>query len=293
MTFRFALAAFCGAALLVAQPKPSEVPPETVIATVGGTPVTAGELADFLDALPPQQMPAFERDRKEFLRQWALMKRLAALAEQEGLDKQKTNLNRLNYVRLQVLMSAMLEKKSNDSAIDDDVLRKIYDQRTQGSASALTKVLYIAFGSARTETEAKGKIDALRKLAVDGADFVKLIEQHSEDAASKSKKGDYQPIKQSDPLPEAIKSAILALKPGEYSQPIRQAGGFYLFRLEKLDQRTFEEMKPELIAQQRQAAFGAWFNKVREGMDIQFTNNDFFTRPAPAAPAAAPPPAKP
>jgi peptidyl-prolyl cis-trans isomerase C len=291
--FQIVLLPLLGAgSLLLAQPKLSDVPPETVLATVNGKPLTAGQLADFVEALPPQQLSSLDRDRKEFIRQWALMSRLAELAEKEGLDKEKININRMNYVRLQIMMSAIMEKKSNDTQISDDVLRPLYEERVnQAGRAALTKMLYVSFaadGKGRTEAEAKARIESLRQQAAGGADFIKLIEENSDDAASKAKKGDYQPIRQSDPMPDGIKSAIFALKPGEYSQPIRQAGGFYVFRLEKFDQRSFEDMKQELISQQRQAAFGAWFGSVRQGLDVQFTNEEFFAPKPPAAKPAKP-----
>ncbi len=56
------------------------------------------------------------------------------------------------------------------------------------------------------------------KLVADlrgGADFVKLVEQYSDDSTSKAKAGDFATIHGSDNIPQEVKSVVMGLKQGD------------------------------------------------------------------------------
>jgi parvulin-like peptidyl-prolyl isomerase len=124
----------------------------------------------------------------------------------------------------------------------------------------------------------------LRKQASEGADFAKIVAEHSDDAMTKSKGGDYPPIKPADAIPQPIKQAIFALQPGGYTEPIKQANGFYVFRLEKYDAQPVEAVREQIIGSIRQERFGKWFQDVRDSVDVKFENEEFF-KPGSGAPS--------
>ncbi len=273
-----------GLGLFAQAPQPT-VAPETVVATIDGKPLTAQEIDVFLSALPPQLQQNARRDKQELVRYYALMTKLARMAEEKKLDQQPQYKGRLEFARDNVLMQSMIEQEMNNSPISEDQITAELEKNNAENAQANTRVLYVAFGEkgdGRSEAEAKTKIEDLRKKAVAGEDFVKLIAENSDDKMSKENEGLYPPIKKSDALPDVIKNPIFTLKPGEYSEPIRQASGFYLFRLESLNSGNAQQDRQRVIARLRQQKFNEWFQGLRNTLDVKFENEAFFAPEAPA-----------
>ena len=50
-----------------------------------------------------------------------------------------------------------------------------------------------------------------------------------------------------DNLPDAIRTAIFALKAGEVSAPVKQPNGFYLFRAEEVSAQPLAEVQEEVL----------------------------------------------
>lgn len=308
MKFRTLSLFFAGIAA-TAQTARQGVAPETVVADLGdGKKITAGEMTRFVDAMTGQLAGVFERDPKEFTRQYALLSHLAKLAEQEKLDKNPPNSERLAYARMNVLMQGLLEIKSNPQ-VNEDQIKGFYNRHLGDYTQVNVKVLYLPFVTAEQkaasekagkaamiESEAKAKIEDLRKQALGGADFVALIKANSQDTASRDKDGDYPPLKKSDQIPDAIKGSIFNLKAGEYSEAVRQPNGFYLFRVEKVDVQPYDTVKTQAYTGLKEELFRAWFETVRKDVydKVKFENEAFFT-PTPKAvgPGQAPLPASP
>lgn len=266
------------AVLAVPSSLAQSVPPDTVVARVDGQAITAGEVQAMVDALGPQIRQFYDRDPKEFVRQYALQAKLARLAEEQKLDQEAPYKQRLRYSRESVLMQSLMERRMNETPISEDEIQARYMQSGGGDPQYRTKVLYVAFssdgGGSRTEAQAKAKAEELRAKAAAGADFVALVKEHSEDQASRDKNGDYPPMRQSDPLPEPVKKAVFSLKPGGVSEPIRQANGFYIFKLEGVDAKPLAEVREQIVNQIRQERFGAWFQGVRQNLDVKFENEE-------------------
>src|SRR5208283_4205964 len=75
----------------LAAPKPvpiGQLPASTVVATVDGQKVTAGQLQAILRSVPAQLQQKIEGDRKEFVTQYAMFVRLVDMARKEKLDQQ-------------------------------------------------------------------------------------------------------------------------------------------------------------------------------------------------------------
>lgn len=274
-----------------AQATPEKVSPDTVVATINGRKITAGEVDNFVNALPGQLAQMAQRDKKEFVRQYALITTLAQQAEARKIDQETLFKGRLEYARLTLLMNMLMEREMNEKPISEEEIKAQYAKSAAaGTGVANTKVLYVAFGEGkRTEAEAKTKIDGLRKQAVGGADFAKIVRENSDDKMSQQNDGNYPPIKKTDGLPEPIKNAIFALKPGEYTEPIRQANGFYIFKLEGLNAPPLEEARQQILNEIRQQRFNQWFQEARTKIDVKFDNEAFFAPAAGAPPAGVPP----
>ena len=283
-----------------AQAPRNGVPEETVVVDLGnGAKLTAGEVLRMVDAMGGQLRGFFERDPKEFMRQFGLLARLAAMAEEAKLPERTPHKERLAYTRMNVLMQGLLDEKSN-AAPPPGELEKYFKVRGADFAEAQVKVLYISFVSGSqpapaggkkplSEAEAKAKIEELRKQATAGGDFVKIIRENSDDAVSRGKDGDYPPLKIGDAIPEEVKKAVFTLKTGAYSEVVRQPNGFYLFRLEKLATPPLDAVRDQVQRAVKDALFKGWLEQVRGEVNnqVKFTNEDFF-RTSPAGPAPAP-----
>jgi hypothetical protein len=264
-----------------------DLPPETVIATFGnGHKLTFGELKKFMGVLPPQMQQLAMRDRKAFVQQYALMNRLAELALQAKLDQQSPTKEQLEFNRIYVLMNAELNDALNKIIVPPADQQRFYDNNKDKFAQVKVKVLYVSFhadGSAHatdgkkvlSEPEAKAKIEKLREQTLGGADFVKLVKANSEDATSVAKDGDFGTIRRTDKIPEAIRDAVFALKPGQVSPPVRQPNGFYLFRAEEFSVQPYADAKEDIQNELRQARFKEWMDQTNRSLNVKFENQSF------------------
>lgn len=308
MNFRFPIG-FLFAGLMFAQTAPApappelpDLPPETVVATISGRKLTAGEMKQLIAALPPQMQQNFSLNRKEFMRQYAMILELRRLAEKSGLDKESPIKERLDYVRTQILMQAQIDKASSDVTILGDDTKKYYDTHQDQFTEAKIKVIYISYSSAAAaqmiatgkkvlnEAEAKAKAESLVKQLRAGADFAKLAKENSEDVTSAGKGGDFGIVKKSDALPDAVKNVIFALKPAQVSDPVKQPNGFYVFRADEMAVVPYAKVKDTIYTQLHDEAFRKWLESVQKSVEVKFDNEAFFAQPAtaprPPAPAA-------
>jgi peptidyl-prolyl cis-trans isomerase C len=289
---------------VVNQPIPSSVttdlPLDTVVASIGGRKITAGEMQKIVTALPTQLQQNYAQDKKGFLKQYALLDQLAKLAEKAGLDKQSPAKERIDFARMQVLVQAQLEKASFDIDVSPDDQKKYYDANTDRFTEAKVKVIYVSYTAAAAapaassgkktlnEAEAKAKAEDLVKQLRAGGDFAKLAKDNSEDPTSAGKGGDFGTIKKSDALPDDVKLTIFALKAGETSDPLKQPNGFYIFRTDEIGVQPYEKVKTEIYSTLKDQLFQKWLETTRTNLDVKFDSEAFFAQPAPPPAAAAP-----
>lgn len=281
-------------------PAAPQLSPDTVVATIDGRKVTHEELRRFIAVLPAQMQKAIAQNRRSFLQQYALLNRLAEEAEKAKLDQQTPYREQLQASRVQTLANAFLTEKFNSFPVQAEEQEKFYKEHGDRYGQVKVKVLYVAFSAtpppasaagrkSLTEPEAKAKIEKLLAEARAGADFVKLVKEHSDDATSKAKDGEFGIMRRSDNLPEAVKNAVFALKQGEISEPVRQPNGFYLFRADEVTLRPYPEVKDEIFNELKKVRFDEWMKQTQAALNIKIENEAFFAPPAqPAPPAASP-----
>ena len=276
---------------------PSTPPdPDAVVATYwDGKKMTYGEMQQFLHALPPQMQQMALRNRKNFVLQLGLMRKLAELGAQNKLDQQSPTKEALEFNRMYLLMTAELTDYMNKISIEPDELQKEYEARRSNYQQVKVKVIYIPFtanpasgSKALTEEQAREKIGKILGEARGGADFVKLVKQYSEDQTSAAKDGDFGTIRHSDKIPDAILKTVFQLKQGEISEPVRQPNGYYLFRAEEIRVRPFQEVRNELTEEVRQERYKQWLDQNNNTVVSKYENEQLLAAPAPS-PA---PPAK-
>lgn len=106
--------------------------------------------------------------------------------------------------------------------------------------------------------------DQIRTQLLNGADFATLAKKYSKDEASAANGGDlgWFPKGVKDPNFEAV---AFQLKVGEISQVVTTQFGYHIIKVLGHEVRP---LPPEVIQNQRQQAFLAWLQAVRETMKI-------------------------
>ena len=284
----------------VAQPPAAATPsPETVIATVEGRKLTFGELQSYLSALDPDRQKAALQNRTELVRQYALMKHLATLADQAKLDQKSPYKEALASSRLQILTQAQINEQYLTTVVTAEDQQKFFEQNKDRYSQVKLKVIYVSFvtspsaadlksGKSRTEADAKTKIESLSKDLRGGADFLKLVKEYSEDEKSKAQNGDFGTVRKSDNLPEEIRSVVFKLKKGEVSEPVRQRNGYYLFKAEDVSARPYSEVKDDIYTELKNIRMAEWMDKLAKSIPVKIEDQSFFTEAPPASTAPAP-----
>ena len=271
---------------------PPPVSPDTVVAEVNGKKYTAADIDKMIAILPAQYQQA-AHSQTQILSQVFLMQRLAEDAAKAGLDQKSPFKEQLEINRIQVLSTAELSDVQNTMKITQEDQQKYYKDNPDKFKEVKIRVIYIAYnptpGKAATdgkkivtEAEAKAKIEDLAKQIQGGADFGKLARDLSDDKTSAAKDGEFGVIKQDSGYPEAIKTAVFALKQGELSAPIKQPNGYYLIRAEEINQKSFEDSFVEILQAEKQAKFQEWLKGMQAQYSVKIENPAYFAPRVPA-----------
>lgn len=273
-----------------APPPAAPITPDTVVATVDGKKLTAGDVRKLVGALPPQNQQHFANDPKEFLRQRALLEKLSALAEKSKLDQQSPFKERLEYQRQLILSQAQVERQFETLPAPESEWKEFYDKNKTIFSEAKLRVIYVPFNARPnaastsgakplTDAEAKAQAEAALAEIRKGADFAETVKKYSKDPVSAAKGGDFGTVKRSAEIPPEIKNAIFATKAGETSAPFRHTNGYYLFNVVSYSEPTFEQIKGDVERMVKQQKFNTWLEGVRGSIEVKVENEAFFAKP--------------
>ncbi|MCW5963448.1 MAG: peptidylprolyl isomerase [Bryobacterales bacterium] len=264
-----------------AQPAPVSAPvdEDAVVATLDGRPVTVREVRAFLNTMPQQNRGAALQNAEDFIRQYALMSKLARVAEEHNLDQESPFREQIEYNRRMILSTAGLNRLSQEVLVTDDETRSFYDAHVDDYTKVRVKVIYLPFlntppkeGETRvslTESEALTLAQQLVKDIRAGADFVELVKKHSKDEGSAKRDGDFATFSRRDNIPADVKSAVFVLEQGAVSDPVRQANGFYIFRIEEKIVQPYTEVAGSINDRVHDEKFRKVMDNLRDSIDIQ------------------------
>jgi peptidyl-prolyl cis-trans isomerase C len=281
----------CGIVAAQVAPTPSvpDLPDDAVIAVFDdGAKFTMADFRNLYAAVPTNQQATMMRDRKGFLDQYALLRKLAQMAEADKLDQKSPNKEALGFSRMVLLGQMKLTDVNMKVIVSEDDVTKFYEANKSQYREVRVRVIYIAFTKALasqksdgkrllTEEEAKAKAQKLLADIRAGADFKKLARENSDDAATRDKDGDFGMLKASDSLPDAIKAAVFSLKAGEVTEPIAQPNGFYLLRAEEVTTRPLSEVHGDIYTAMQQEYARKWMETTREAAKVQYPNAQFLS----------------
>ena len=238
-----------------------------VVAMVAGKPITKGDVADSIRAMPVSlaslgYKALFTRAMDELLRQ----KLAAASARKEGVDKDPVVLRRERSAAERVLAEAWLDRQA-DAAVTEKSLRARYERDVAGKPGpeeVRARIILVP-----TEAEARALIAKLQA----GADFADLARQSSKDMSA-AQGGDigYVPLAA---LSAEVGGAMFALAPGQVTAyPVRALPGYFVLRIEGRRQRatpTFDEARPALANELRHEAAAAALDTLTSDIRVKGT----------------------
>ena len=263
-----------------------DLPDETQIAVFDdGTKFTMGDFKKIYGALPPENQKMALRDRKTFLEQWGLMRKLAQQAEAQKLDQESPTKELLQYDRMNIMSSAQINNVLKTAVVEPPEIVQYYGENKEKYKLVKVKAIYISFSEdspanskgKKLLTEGQAKAKAVRLLSEirGGADFVKLAKENSDDETSRAKGGDLFTLSPKDNVPEAFRTAVFALKKGEVSEPLRQQNGYYLLLADDVTYRPLSQVRDEIFTELKQQKFAQWMEKTRRETKVVLTSPEF------------------
>lgn len=273
MTHRFFPATLLAVALLVTVP-PGAVPvraaDDTVVATVDGKKITAGDLrlAEFeigsdLGNLPPET-------RRRVLVEYLIENQLLAdAAERDKLSAGQTFEERLAYWRRRALRDTYFDKAVKGE-VGEGLARAFYDDQIKGmKPEEEVQARHILV---ETEEKAKEIADQLVK----GGDFAALAKEHSKDPGSKDDGGMLGFFGRGQMVPQ-FEEAAFKLQKGEVSPPVKSQFGFHLIKVEERREKklpTFEEVKERILNSMIQRKAQEVVTGLRAQAKIEYVDPD-------------------
>jgi peptidyl-prolyl cis-trans isomerase C len=222
---------------------------DTVIATVGETEVTLGQLIVERQALPDQYQSLEPKVLTQGLLQQLVTKTvLAEQARREGLDERRDIRLQLEQQATEALAQAFL-RTAIEARIDEEALRAAYDARyAEAEPVEQIRAAHILVETEEEAAEIKAALE-------EGGDFAALAAEHGTDGTAQ-KGGDLGWFEQGDMVPE-FGDAAFALETGEVSGPVKSPFGWHIIRLDERRQKPvppFEEVQQQLVQELAQEA---------------------------------------
>lgn len=214
-----------------------------VLVQVGETKITLGEFAERLGSQSPYLRARYNSPerRKEFLENMVRFELLAAEADRRGLSKTEDVERVRRQVMVQQMMQDLFDKGGLKLAdISDDEIKRYYDSHpTEFNKPAQVRASHILF---KDRASAEQALKELKQKPGDNELFRKLVEQKSQDAATRSNGGDLRFFSEAldksgetdEPVrPAAVRKAAFSMaNVGDvYPEVVQSEQGFHILKL--------------------------------------------------------------
>ena len=281
-------------------PKASQpLPNDRVVLSVGDQKVTAGEVEQIIQALPPDYRAFYSGQGRRRLAVYILrMKLLSSEAIKEKLDQQPEVARAIAVARESILADAAQKHIAQDIKVSDQELRDVYEKNiAQFEEDRVARILIrtrsapIKSGDPAQpglpDAEARKKLEDIRKQILAGADFAQMAKQYSEDSATAAAGGDLGILERNKIVPPIMEAAH-TLSPGQVSDLIATPSGFEIIKVDQKRVIPFEEAKPGLESQIRQSKANEVLQQLMEAAH-PFVDQDYFSGSPTQNPPSSPP----
>jgi peptidyl-prolyl cis-trans isomerase C len=243
-----------------------------VIVSQGGTNVTLGDIAAYMQHMPEDRWAGF-LDSPKRINQMVIgilrNKQLAVQATDLKLDQDPTIKAEIEYSRQEILARKRVEAFDKTVNVPSMTLaaKEEYtahkSQYVKPGNIAVQHVLISATG--RSDAEAKALAEKVYAEAhAAGANFDQLVDKYSDDPSKGNNQGIIQGATSADLAPEFVAGVKQLKQVGEISQPVRTKFGYHVLKLlenvpaKQIDFATVQKqienkLRDNYIADQRKA----------------------------------------
>lgn len=242
--------------------------PDTVVATVGGAPVTLADVQAVMSELPAQYKQAPDDVLYDYIRQQLVDQRLlSAAAEAGGLADEPEIAQSLRLQREGLLSQAYVSRQV-EAKVTEEALREAYKTRIEDApAAAEVRASHILVASEELAQEIRAEIE-------NGAAFADMAAEHGTDG-TKNQGGDLGFFTR-DMMVAPFADAAFAMEVGAMSQPVQTQFGWHLIELTDRREQpkpSFEEVRGALEQELGSAAAQEIVQGVRAGGDFQMVED--------------------
>ena len=221
------------------------------LAVVNGEPLTEATLLKEVENLPPYVRPILETaaGRMQFLESVITRDLLMREALRRGIDRRPEVADRIAMARKSIVLEALLRDVAEKApGLTDAALRRIYDANpASNQVGERVRVSHMLFREKARALEILGRAKA-------GEPFEALMKEVG--SGNGEVAADLGEIERGNFVKE-FEAAAFAAVPGVPTGPVKTTYGYHVIKVyAKLPAgiRSFEEMKPKLLAEQREEA---------------------------------------
>ena len=192
------------------------------LATIGDDTITLGQFERKVDSMNPQYLPAninTDEGKRDFLDAMINKRVMERKGTELGYGQDENTKKTLGLVQENMALRLMKSELVKDS-------REITEDEMQAYYKNFCRVLLISYMVFDTEKDA----EAARNLVLGGEKWSDVAGRL--DAGDPGPSGDWTANLRYGTVPDDVEKAAFALKQHELSQPIQNAAGYFLIRLE-------------------------------------------------------------
>lgn len=235
---------------------------DTVVATVNGTDITLGQMIALRETLPAQYLELPDQTLFDGI----LDQLVQQVALSQAVEKDLTKADTLKFEnqKLGFLANLALDRTAT-AAASDEAVQKLYDEKYAAAAPA--KEYRAAHILVPTEDEAK----AIKQQLDNGGDFAAIAKEKSTDTGSGAAGGELGWFGLGM-MVKPFEDAVVALKPGETSGPVKSDFGWHIVRLEETRDAQppkLEDVKAELVGDLQQKAVETYVTDLTKAADVK------------------------
>lgn len=276
------------------------------------TVITKAEFEKLASHLAPNITPQMKKQLAGLLPQWIAM---SNEAKKRGLDKTPQFEDRVKVLKMQILSQELRQKVQDDAGkIPPDEIEKYYKEHADSYQQINADRLFVprtkqgepeakqeadkdeklseeAQKAKQAEEKAKAEedeqamsklADSLRGRAAAGEDFVKLQKEAFDAAGMKIESPTVNlPNIRRNAVPPA-QAAVFDLKAGEVSPVIKDAGGYYIYKVNNKSGIPLDEATNEIRSKLQNDRLRQKMDELTSSFKVE-TNEAYFGPPAPNA----------
>lgn len=212
---------------------------DPVIAEIGSTAITAGELDDVISLLPKKAAEEILRpeNRRKFVENYITWKLLVAEARRRKVDASGEFSKRMERAKNEILLDLLQESLRAELPASDKDLKEFYESHKKDYERRQARHILVS--------DEKKAMGILKRIQL-GGKFEDEARLYSEDKGSAGAGGDIGPQLERDLVPE-ISKVMFSMKAGEMTAtPVKSRYGWHILRLESILQPKWAEIQEEV-----------------------------------------------